>query len=318
MNIDSIVAKIKKQYGDDAARTLNEPPKRIPVYSTGVLYVDWALGVGGLPRGKMVEFFGPESSGKTTLALRVLAKAQKEKKAAGLMGDAEHALDVSYAKTLGVDMDRLIVAQPDFGETYFDVLGSFLDEADGPAIEILDSIASLVPKAEFEAEMEKQSIGLQARMVTKGLRKVRSRVRKTDSLAIFTNQLREKPGVMYGNPETTPGGRALKHFCDIRIEIKPKAKIKDKDGTIIGQIIQLTVVKNKVAVPFRKAFYDFIYGVGIDYKKAFCDCLAENGIMNKKGGSYTYKDLDRLDPHDMYDSLGPKRRKILRKRLFNL
>jgi recombination protein RecA len=281
--LEAAISSITKSYGDGAIMRLGEAHalKKIAVIPTGALAVDLALGVGGVPRGRVVEIFGPESSGKTTLMLHVIANAQK---AGGLAAfiDAEHALDPGYAKKLGVNLDDLLVSQPDSGEEALTICET-LARSNALDVIVIDSVAALVPKAELEGEMGMATMGMQARLMSQALRKLTAVLNKSKTTCIFTNQLREKVGVMFGNPETTPGGKALKFYASVRIDIRRKDTLKDAAGNAIGNHVKVKIVKNKVAPPFAEAEFDIIYNHGINKEGSILDVGIANGVVDKKG-----------------------------------
>jgi recombination protein RecA len=285
--IDNALAQIEKQFGKGAIMRLGSKDiAPVAVISTGSLAVDAALGVGGMPRGRVVEIFGPESSGKTTLALQVVARAQKQGGLAAFI-DAEHALDPAYAGKLGVDVENLLVSQPDFGEQALEIAEALVRSG---AVDVLvvDSVAALVPKAELDGEMGDSHVGLQARLMSQALRKLTGIVSKSRTCLIFINQIREKIGVMFGNPETTTGGRALKFYSSVRVDIRRIAAIKDGDA-VIGNRTKAKIVKNKVAAPFREAEFDILYGQGISYEGDLIDLGVENALVEKTGSWLSYK-----------------------------
>ena len=287
--LDRAILQIEKQYGKGSIMRLGEQSgSDIDVIPTGSLSLDIALGVGGIPRGRIVEIYGPEASGKTTLALHIMAQVQKAGGIAAMI-DAEHALDPVYARAVGVDIDNLLIAQPDHGEQALEI-AEHLVRSGAVDVVVIDSVAALVPRAEIEGEMGDAHVGLQARLMSQALRKLTGAISKSNSVVIFTNPLREKVGVMFGNPEVTPGGRALKFYASIRLDVRRIDSLK-QGSEIVGNRTRVRVLKNKVAPPFKEAEFDIVYGKGISKVGDILDLATELDLVNKSGAWYSYGDL---------------------------
>ncbi len=287
--LDAVLAQIEKAYGKGAIMKLGEDAGNtdIEVIPTGCLSLDLALGIGGLPRGRMVEIYGPESSGKTTVALHAVAEAQKMGGVAAFV-DAEHALDPVYAKKLGVNLDELYVSQPDTGEQALDIVDALV-RSSAVDIIVVDSVAALTPKAEIEGDMGDSHVGLQARLMSQALRKLTAIVNKSKTCVVFINQLREKVGVMFGNPEVTPGGKALKFYASVRIDVRKTDILKDTEGAA-GNRTRAKVVKNKLAPPFRQAEFDIMYGEGVSQEGCLIDLGVQYDVIKKSGAWFSYND----------------------------
>lgn len=285
--LEITIAEVNRQFGKNSIVKLGTPAEPWPHISTSALTLDTALGIGGLPRGRIIEIYGPESSGKTTICLSAIAEAQK---AGGtcLFIDAEHSLDPRYASSLGVDMEDLLVSQPDYGEQALDIVTKMV-KSGAIDVVVVDSVAALTPKAEIDGEMGDAHMGLIPRMMSKAMRMLAATTAETKTLVIFTNQIREKIGIMFGNPEITPGGRALRFQASVRIEVRKKEDLKDKEGNIVGVKTRAKVIKNKMAPPFKTAEFDIIYGEGIDKMGCLVDACLQNQVLTKSGAWIAYE-----------------------------
>ena len=287
--LETVFSQIEKQFGEGSLMKLgSDQVRQIPSISTGALSIDLALGIGGVPKGRVIEIYGPESSGKTTLSLHIAAEAQKAGGVAAFI-DAEHALDPIYASALGVDIDELLVSQPDTGEQALEIANMLID-SEGVDVVVIDSVAALVPQAEIDGEMGQSHVGLQARLMSQALRKLTSSINKTQTTVIFINQIREKIGVMWGSPETTSGGRALKFYASVRIDIRRIETLK-VGAEMIGNRVRAKIVKNKVAPPFKEAQFDIMFGQGISREGSLLDVGVDHGIVRKAGAWFTYDEI---------------------------
>ncbi len=288
-SLEAAISQIEKEFGKGSIMRLGSTERfQVEVIPTGILTLDYALGVGGVPRGRIIELYGPEGSGKTTVGLQVIASIQKRGGVAAFI-DAEHALDPNYAKKLGVNLENLLISQPDTGEQALEI-AEILVRSGAVDVIVIDSVAALVPRAELEGEMGEAFIGLQARLMSQALRKLTGVISKSKTVAIFINQLREKVGTFFGNPETTPGGRALKFYSSVRIEVRKLESMKE-GSEITGTRVKVKVVKNKVAPPFKEGEFDLIYGEGISREGCILDAGVETGVIEKSGTWYIYKDI---------------------------
>ncbi|MFC1452895.1 recombinase RecA [Verrucomicrobiota bacterium] len=288
-DLEAVITQIRKEFGEGAIMRMGdaEAPKPVASISTGSFSLDLALGIGGLPRGRVVEVFGPEASGKTTLALHVIASAQKNGGLAAFI-DAEHAMDPSYAKRIGVQIDDLLISQPGSGEEALTITDTLV-RSNALDIIVIDSVAALAPRAEIDGSMGDTHVGLQARLMSQAMRKLTAIIARSKTLCLFTNQIREKIGVMFGNPETTPGGRALKFYTSVRLNIRRTASIKDPTGRVVGNRTVVKVVKNKLAPPFTEAEFDILYAQGISWEGSVLDSAVKHGLVTKRGSWLSFE-----------------------------
>jgi recombination protein RecA len=288
--LNAALGQIEKQFGKGSIMKMSDRPHvKIEAISTGALSLDIALGIGGVPKGRIIEIYGPESSGKTTLALHIVAEAQKLGGTAAFI-DAEHAMDPIYAKSIGVDVENMFISQPDYGEQALEITETLV-RSGAVDIIVIDSVAALTPKSEIEGEMGDSSMGVQARLMSQALRKLTAITSKSNTTIVFLNQIRMKIGVMFGNPETTTGGNALKFYASVRMEIRKGEKLTNKDGKITGNTARVKVVKNKVAPPFRETEFDIIYPLGIDKYSSLISAAVDNGVIDKAAGWYKYGEM---------------------------
>lgn len=279
------IQQIEKKYGKGAVTFLGDKPRAYPHIPTGILPLDIAIGIGGFPKGRIIEIYGPESAGKTLIALQAVAATQKEGGICAVI-DAEHALNVQFAENIGVDVEKLLISQPDDGESALEIAESLI-RSGGISLVVIDSVAALTPRAEIEGEMTDQQVGLQARLMSKALRKINGVVSKTETTVIFINQLREKVGVMFGNPETTTGGRALKFYSSVRLEVRRVESIKN-GGDIVGNRVKVKVAKNKMGPPFKEVLFDLMFDSGASWSGSLVDCGVDLGIIEKSGAWFSY------------------------------
>ena len=284
--VDAVIQNIKKQYGEGSVFKLGDTPEECDALPTGILPLDIAIGIGGIPKGRIIEIYGPEAAGKTMITLQCIAETQRDGGICAFI-DAEHALNTQFAENIGVDTDSLIVSQPDYGEQALEIAEQLV-RSGGIDLIVVDSVAALVPKSEIDGEMGDQQVGLQARMMSKAMRKLTAVVSKTNTTIIFINQLREKVGIMFGNPEVTTGGKALKFYSSLRLDVRKIQQIK-KNNEVIGNRIKVKIVKNKVAAPFKEAEFDLIFASGVDNEGCIVDIATNQGIIEKAGAWYSYQ-----------------------------